>query len=174
MSEPGAHGELGLIVAMSRGGVIGRDGRLPWRLGSDLAHFKQTTLGHCVLMGRKTWCSLPGPLPGRTSIVITRNAAFEPTGAERAPNLDAAIALAGALGDPAPIVAGGAEIYALALPRATQMWITRVEADVDGDTLFPRWNEEEWRCAEVAKHDADARNEFAFSIERWVRRAPAS
>ena len=130
---------LGLIVAMARGGAIGRDGGLPWRLPDDLAHFKKTTLGHCLIMGRKTWESLPGALPGRTSIVVTRRGGQQFEGAEAASSVDAAVAIAAGLGDPEPIVAGGAEIYALALPRVARMWLTRVHAEVEGDTFFPEW-----------------------------------
>ncbi|MCA9509784.1 MAG: dihydrofolate reductase [Myxococcales bacterium] len=172
MAKDGARDELGLIVAMSRGRVIGRDGRLPWRLSADLAHFKATTLGHCLLVGRRTWESLPGPLPGRTLVVLTRHASFAPEGVERASSLEAAIALAHGLGDRAPIVAGGAAIYALALPLATRVWLTRVDADVAGDVHFPDWDPraEGFERVAVAAHAADARNEHAFAIEEWVRR----
>ncbi|MEE3331356.1 MAG: dihydrofolate reductase, partial [Myxococcota bacterium] len=136
--------ELGLIVAMSQQGVIGSNGQLPWRRPEDLKHFKRTTLGHCLILGRKTWDSLPGALPGRTSIVVTRNADLSIEGAELASGVDSAIARARLLNDDAPMIAGGAEIYAQALPQVTRMWITRVHAEVDGDVHFPDWDADDW------------------------------
>ena len=162
--------ELGLIVAMSQQGVIGSNGQLPWRLPDDLKHFKRTTLGHCLILGRKTWDSLPGALPGRTSIVVTRNADLSLEGAELASGVDAAIARARLLNDNAPIIGGGAEIYAQAMPRVTQMWITRVHAEVDGDVHFPDWDADDWECIAVQEHPTDERHEHAFAIEEWLRR----
>ena len=162
-----AREKLGLVVAMTQNSVIGAGGDLPWRLPDDLKHFKATTLGHCLIMGRKTWDSLPGALPGRTSIVVTRNPSLELDGAERAPSVPAAVALARDMGDVEPMIAGGAEIYALALPLVTHMWITRVHADVEGETVFPSWNPQNWECASSQPHAADLRHEHAFTIEDW-------
>jgi dihydrofolate reductase len=162
-----AREELGLVVAMTQNGVIGASGDLPWRLPDDLKHFKATTLGHCLIMGRKTWDSLPGALPGRTSIVVTRNPTLELDGAERSPSVPAAIALARGMGDSEPMIAGGAEIYALALPFVTHMWITRVLAEVDGDTVFPSWDPQGWESVSSERHAADLRHEHAFTIEEW-------
>jgi dihydrofolate reductase len=155
---------------MSQRGVIGSNGTLPWRLPDDLKHFKATTLGHCLIMGRKTWDSLPGALPGRRSIVVSRNAALSISGAECATSIEAALALAETLGDEAPIIAGGAEIYSLAFPFVRRMWITRVHADVEGDVVFPEWDAGGWECVRDDKHDADARHAHAFTIEEWTRR----
>ena len=162
---------LALIAAVASNGVMGRGGALPWRLPDDLKHFKATTLGHCLLIGRKTWDSLPGPLPGRTSIVITRDRGFEAQGARTAPSLEAALALAAELGDAEPVVAGGAEIYALALPLATRIWFTRVHAEVAGDVCFPPWDGAGWHRVESQEHAADARHAHAFTIEHWCRDA---
>jgi dihydrofolate reductase len=130
--------KIALLYARSRNGVIGRAGTLPWHLPEDLAHFKRTTLGAPVLMGRRTWDSLPPrfrPLPGRRNIVITRDAQWHADGAERAPNLDAALALA--KGADTAWVTGGAEIFRLALPRAHLAVVTEIEADFEGDTHAP-------------------------------------
>jgi dihydrofolate reductase len=138
--------KLGLIWAQARGGAIGQGGTLPWHLPEDLAHFKRTTLGAPVLMGRKTWDSLPPrfrPLPGRQNIVITRDPHWQAAGADRAGTLDEALALC-AQADTAWIT-GGAEIFRLALPRADVAVVTEIDADFAGDTfapaLGPAWQE---------------------------------
>ncbi len=136
--------ELKLIYARSRNGVIGREGQLPWHLPADLAHFKQTTLGQAVVMGRKTWDSLPErfrPLPGRTNIVVTRQSHWQAPGALVAHSLEHAMALCPA---PGPLwVIGGAQIYAQALPLASTVVVTEIDTDVEGDAhapvLGPQW-----------------------------------
>jgi dihydrofolate reductase len=138
--------KLGLIYAQSRNGVIGRGGVLPWHLPEDLAHFRRTTLGAPVIMGRRTWESLPPrfrPLPGRKNVVITRDAQWQAAGAHRAASLDEAIA---ACADAETAwITGGAEIFKLAMPRADLAVITEIGADYDGDTfapeLGPGWHE---------------------------------
>jgi dihydrofolate reductase len=130
--------KLALIYAQSRNGVIGRGGVLPWHLPEDLAHFKRTTLGAPVIMGRKTWESLPPrfrPLPGRKNIVITRDAQWQAEGAHRAGTLDEAIAACA--GAETAWITGGAEIFKLAMPRADLAVITEIGADYDGDTFAP-------------------------------------
>ena len=130
-----------LVVAVSRNGVIGRDGDLPWRLPSDLKRFKALTLGKPVLMGRRTWDSIGRPLPGRPNIVVTRDPAFSAPGAEVAASLDAGLAAArreaAALGVDEVCVIGGGQIYAQVFDRADILHVTYVEADIDGDTRFP-------------------------------------
>lgn len=162
---------LALIAAIARGGVIGRDGTLPWRLPDELKHFKATTLGHCLILGRKTWESLPAALPGRTVIVVTRNRGYRAEGALLADGLDTARRLADEHGDEEPLVAGGAELYALALPEATRLWLTRVHADLTGDTWFPEWDESVWQLADSRDHPADEHHAYPFSIEEWQRRS---
>lgn len=134
--------ELFLIAAVARDGAIGRAGTMPWHLPQDLAHFKRTTLGCPVVMGRKTWESLPPrfrPLPGRRNVVVTRNAAWQADGAEAVPSLDAALER---LHDAARVfVIGGGELYAQALPRADGLVLTEVDTAVpDADTHFPAWD----------------------------------
>jgi len=161
---------LALIAAVARNGVIGRDGGLPWRLPDELKHFKATTLDHCLILGRRTWESLPGALPQRTVIVVSRNPAYRAEGALLADGLDAALLLAHARGDDEPRVAGGAELYAQALPRATRLWLTRVHANVEGDVRFPDWDESSWELAGSRDHAVDERHAYAFTIEEWRRR----
>jgi dihydrofolate reductase len=130
-----------LVVAVAQNGVIGRDGDLPWRLPSDLKRFKQLTLGKPVVMGRKTWDSIGRPLPGRPNIVVTRDASFAAPGATVVSSLDEGLAVAQreaeALGVDEVCVIGGGQIYAQVFDRADILHVTRVEADVAGDTRFP-------------------------------------
>jgi dihydrofolate reductase len=131
-----------VIAAVARNGVIGDGGRLPWRLPADMHHFRETTQGCPVIMGRKTWDSLPErfrPLPGRRNVVVTRNAAWHADGADAAASLDAALArVAGAA---KVFVIGGGELYALALPRADELVLTEIDTAFDGaDTFFPRFD----------------------------------
>lgn len=158
-----------LIVAVSRNGVIGRDGGMPWRLPDESRHFKRTTLGHCLIMGRKTWESLPGALPGRTSIVVTRSADYEAEGALVAASLEAALELATQQGDDEPFIAGGSALYEQALPTATRLWLTRVHADVDGDVHFPDWDPAQWKLTSSTEHATDDKHAHAFTVEEWVR-----
>ena len=158
---------LSLIAAIARNGVIGIDNRLPWHLPADLKHFKALTTGNTVIMGRKTWESLPEkfrPLPGRRNIVVTRNAAFRAEGALVAASLPAAVALAAS---GMAFVIGGAELYAAALPLADRLDLTEIDADYAGDTRFPERDPKQWReTAREAQADA-AGLRFAFvSYER--------
>ena len=161
---------LTLIVAVADNGVIGREGGLPWKLSEDLRRFKQRTLGRPVVMGRKTWESLGRPLPGRTNIVVTRRSDYTvgSPGVVVVPNLDAAIEAAGDVEE--IMIIGGAEIYALALPRAEYVELTRVHATVDGDTLFPSMPAEEWQEISRAEHPADERNQYPTSFVTLQRR----
>ncbi len=129
---------LSLVAIVARNGAIGRDNALLWRLPEDLKHFKRTTLGSPVIMGRKTWDSIGRPLPGRRNIVITRDPQWQAAGAERAGSLASAIALAGAEGK--LFVIGGAQIYAEALPLADELVLTEVDAEAEADAFFPAWD----------------------------------
>jgi dihydrofolate reductase len=159
---------LSLIVAMTRDGVIGRGGTLPWRLSADLQRFKALTMGHHLLMGRKTFDSLGRVLPGRTSIIISRQTRLAlPDGVKHASSLDHALSLAS--GDDSLFIIGGAEIYALALPRVERMHVTWVEAAIEGDTQFPQWNPVEWRLASEERHTADPRNQYDYTFAIYDR-----
>src|SRR5690606_21247289 len=126
-----------MIVAVGRGGVIGRDGALPWHVPEDLKHFKASTMGHAMIMGRRTWDSIGRALPGRTSIVLSRGAPELPEGVHHAQDLDGALRIARAL-DPEPVVIGGAAVYRAAMPLATRILLTEIDQDVEGgDVFFP-------------------------------------
>jgi len=133
---------LALVVAMARNRGIGLNGQLPWHLPEDLKRFKALTLGHALIMGRKTHESIGRPLPGRRNLVVTRSGASF-AGCETAASLEAAMRLARET-DPMPMVIGGAELYAQALPYATHLYLTRVDRDVEADTFFPGLVEAEW------------------------------
>jgi dihydrofolate reductase len=138
---------LVLVCAMAKNRVIGRANGIPWDLPEDRKHFRAVTLNHSVIMGRATWDSLGKPLPKRQNIVVSRNPALTLSGAEVVPSLPAAIALA-RLSDTAPRVIGGAQLYAAALPLATTIYLTELDVEYDGDTLFPELDERVWRCIE--------------------------
>ncbi len=154
-----------LVAAIARNGVIGAGGKLPWRLPQDLKHFKQLTLGHPVIMGRRTWESLGKPLPGRENIVISRKPGFEASGAGVAQSLEAAVALC--TGEAVAFVIGGAEIYAAALPLADGLVLTEIEQDFEGDTRFPDWDRGAWRVAQKVTHAS--KEGVRFSYVRYER-----
>ena len=155
-------GQFG-IVAVAANGVIGRDGGLPWHIPADLQRFKALTIGHAMIMGRKTFASLPGLLPGRRHIVLTRDTAWSAPGVEVAPDIAAALALAG----PDAAVIGGAEVFALALPYLARIELTEVHADVPGDTHLPPFGEG-WRETFREEHAASGETSaYAFvTLER--------
>jgi dihydrofolate reductase len=156
--------KVSLIVAMARNRVIGDAGRLVWRLPADLRFFKRTTMGHHVLMGRKTWDSIGRPLPGRTFVVITRQHDFSAPGCHVAHSLEDALALARAAGEDEAFVIGGAEIYALALPLADRIYLTRVDASFPGDTSFPDLDAAAWTERSREPHDPDADNPWPYAF----------
>ncbi len=160
---------VSLVAALARGGVIGRDNTIPWQLPEDLQRFKELTTGHPVVMGRRTWESLPDrfrPLPGRRNVVVTRNDAWHADGAERAPTLHDALEL---LDEADPVfVIGGAELYASALPLADELLLTEIDLEVSGDTLFPEVDEELF--VEVAREPHVAADGTRFAFVRYRRR----
>lgn len=151
---------LTLIAAVARNDVIGRDNKLPWRLSEDLQHFKALTMGHPMIMGRKTWESLPGKLPGRPHIVITRNPTYQAEGATVANSLHAAVAAAGGVDE--VFIIGGAELYAQAFEFADRLQLTEIAADFDGDAWFPHWNRAAWNETARETHRAEAGFDYAF------------
>lgn len=161
--------EIAIIVARARNGVIGRENALPWRLRDDLRQFKQRTLGCPVIMGRKTWESLGRPLPGRHNVVVSRQPDYCAAGATVTPSLEAAIAACGDAGR--VFILGGAQIYAQALALTDVLWITEVEADIDGDAHFPPLPPGLFAEAKREHFNADANNEFAFDIVEYRRTA---
>ena len=159
---------ISLLVAVSENGVIGRDRGMPWHLPDDLKHFKSLTLGKPVLMGRRTYESIGRPLPGRTNLVLTRATDWSVPGVTVVADLDAAIRAAGSA--PEMVVAGGAQVYALALPRVTRIHLTRIHAIIDGDTRLPELDLRSWRELSRQLHPVDARHPYAMSFVTLERR----
>ena len=157
------------IAAVSENGVIGRDGRLPWRLPADLKHFRSRTMGKTLVMGRKTWDSLEGPLTGRRIVVVTRNAAFSAEGARRASSLEDALALTG--GEDEVMIAGGAEIYRAAMPITDLVDLTVVHAHFEGDAMFPLEALAKFTLVSDERHRADAKNPWDYSFRLYERGA---
>ena len=158
---------ISLIAAASENGVIGRDGGLPWRLSDDLRYFKSMTMGKPVVMGRRTWESIGRPLPGRRNVVVSRQQGFVAAGCEVVSSVGDAVAAAGDAEE--IMIIGGSEIYALFLPLARRIYLTRVHADIDGDATLPTLGDE-WRLVDDERHTADERNEFDYSYRVYERR----
>ena len=161
--------QINLIFARADNGVIGKDGLMPWHLPEDMAHFKELTTGRPVIMGRKTWDSLPErfrPLPGRTNIVVTRQEVWQHDGAKPATSLDDALAIASQSADTAWVI-GGAQIYALALPLAQRVEVTEIHQSFDGDAYTPELGPE-WK--EVARSDQVSGNGMRFSFVTYERK----
>jgi dihydrofolate reductase len=151
------------VVAVAENDVIGRDNGLPWRLPADLRHFKATTMGHSILMGRRTFDSIGKALPGRRNIVLTRSAGFAAAGCTTVHTLDEALAAAGP-GGPLMVI-GGAEVYRQSISLARRIHLTIVHTRIeDGDARFDGWRQPGWREAGRERHDADDRNAFAYSF----------
>ncbi len=158
---------LTLIAAMDRNRAIGRNGAMPWHLPADLRHFREKTLGHPVLMGRKTFESIGRPLPGRENLVLTRDPDFAAEGVSVLHDLATLRSRREEI-----MVIGGGELYTTLLPDARRMWLTRIDTEVaEADTWFPAWDAEQWRCVERITHPADERNLFWMVFERWEREA---
>ena len=160
-----------LVAAIARNGVIGAAGKLPWHLPEDLKHFKRLTLGHPVIMGRRTWQSLGKPLPDRENIVVSRREGFEAPGASVARSLPAAIAMCA--GEPVAFVIGGADLYAAALPLADGLVLTEIDRDYAGDTVFPAWTRDAWRASQREAHTAADGTRFAFVLYEKLKSAAA-
>jgi dihydrofolate reductase len=159
---------LSLVVAMARHGVIGRDNAMPWHLPDDLKHFKALTMGKPMLMGRKTFAAIGKPLPGRTSLVLTRDPAWHAEGVIAVRSLDEALEKSGAA--PELCVVGGAEIYKLTLPIAQRIHLTRIHADIPGDTVFTLPDPSQWQETERVEHPADERHAYAMTFSTLERR----
>lgn len=168
MTEP----RITLILARARNGVIGRDNAMPWKIPGEQAFFKRVTMGHPIAMGRKTWESILAsagrPLPGRRSIVVTRNPAYAAAGAEVVDSVAAAVALCAQA--PELFVIGGAELYRAALPSAHRMIITAIDADFDGDTFLPAPDPQVWRETAREPLPALAPRDFAVEFVTYERR----
>lgn len=164
--------KLSLIAALAANNVIGRNNQVPWRLPTDLRRFKALTMGHHLIMGRKTFDSVGRPLPGRVNVVITRREEWSAAGVTVVHSLEQALRVAAEAGDAEAFIAGGAEIYELAIHRADRMYLTRVHAEVEGDTFFPEFDDvSEWRLVDAEHFEADERNEYPFSFLTYDRAA---
>jgi dihydrofolate reductase len=161
---------IALVVAMSENGVIGRGGALPWHLPDDLKYFKVVTFGKPVLMGRRTFESIGRPLPGRRNLVMTRDLSAARPGVEYVSSIGQARAMAA--GAVELCVIGGAEVFALALPLATRIYLTRVHAVVQGDVYFPLRDFSGWRESDSVAHPADARHAYPMSFVTLERSLP--
>jgi len=168
-ADPSQAPRVNLIVAWSRNGVIGRGGTLPWHLPEDLRRFKRTTIGHPILMGRRTWESIRRPLPGRRSIVVTRNPHWSAPGCERAGSLAQALAMCE--GGTEAFVIGGAELFAEALPQAQRIFLTEIDASFEGDTFFPPIDRARWR--ETAREHLPPAGDRPFGID-FITLEPAT
>jgi dihydrofolate reductase len=157
------NGAVELVVAVSENDVIGRANQLPWRLPADLRHFKALTMGHHILMGRKTYESIGKALPGRTNWVLSRASDFAPADCKVVRTLEAA--QLGVGGDGPLMVIGGAEVYRLCLPQALRIHLTLVHTKItDGDTFFAAWRDPEWTESSRERHEADDKNAYAYSF----------
>jgi len=164
---PASPPSLALIAAVARNGVIGGNNALPWRLPDDLRHFRALTTGHAVIMGRKTWESLPRALGGRQNIVVTRRRDYRAEGAEVGSSLDDA--LARALPPLPAFCIGGGEIYRLALPRADVLYITEIDRDFDGATTFPAIDRAQWRVTSREPRTLEGPGGFAYAFVTYHR-----
>ena len=167
--------QLVLVVARARNGVIGRDGDLPWRLRSDLQRFKALTLGKPCIMGRRTWDSLPlKPLPGRLNLVLSRDESFEARGAVVCTTLDEAVEIARETAEEDGVgevcVIGGVALFEKALPRAKRLYLTEVEAEPEGDVLFPPFDETAWTEVSCEAVPAGEKDDHAFAFRVLERR----
>jgi dihydrofolate reductase len=166
---------ISILAAVSDNGVIGRDGKLPWHLSDDLRRFKRLTMGHTIVMGRRTWESIGRPLPGRRTIVVSRQLHYrvDAEDVKIADSLDEALRIAEEAGEKEVFIVGGAEIYKLALPQADRLYLTCVmsEREIDGDTYFPsdELNWDEWCNVSSETHDADERNDYLHVFQIFDR-----
>lgn len=163
---------ISLIAALTKNHIIGKDNRLPWHLPDDMKFFMQTTKGHVVLMGRKNYDSIPEkfrPLPNRTNIVITRQKDFRAPGCAIVHSLEDGIGLARLKREQELFVIGGSDIYRLAMPHANRLYLTEIDAELDGDTRFPTIDAQQWREVSRTHHPVDDRHAFAFDFVVYDR-----
>ena len=159
-----------LVVAMARNGVIGRNNQLPWRLPADMAFFKRITMGHPIIMGRRTYESIGKPLPGRLNIVVSGQEGFQAPGCIVARSMEEAYHTAGNATE--ACIIGGNAIFEAALPSADTIYLTEVDAEVAGDVYFPPFDRSEWAETELERHAADDRHAYPFRILRLDRKPP--
>ena len=160
-----------IVVACSENRVIGKDNKLIWYMPADLKFFKATTMGHHLMLGRKTFESMGGPLPGRTSIVITRNQNFKvPNGHFIATSINEGIALAESLKLDQLMILGGAEIYKQTLNLADEIILTEIKSEFDGDAFFPKIDSNEWELIWHERHEKDRKNKFDYEFKKYLKK----
>jgi dihydrofolate reductase len=162
---------VSLLAAVSENGGIGKDDRLPWHLRADLQRFKRLTMGHHLIMGRKTYESIGRRLPGREMIILSRQRSFHTEGCFQAKTFFQALELAREHGETEVFVIGGEAVFHQALPFAEKMYLTRVHATIDADTFFPQIDADQWELIWEEAHPADEDNDFAYTFQEWVRRS---
>jgi dihydrofolate reductase len=165
--------EISAIAALSRNRVIGRDNDLPWKLPDDMRFFMETTKGHHVIMGRKNYDSLKGkfkPLPDRTNIIITRQKNLQAPGCIILNDIEAAVDVARKNSETECFIIGGSEIYKLAMPLTTRLYLTEIDAEIDGDTFFPSIDKSRWQEVSRTHHNADERHKYAFDFVRYDKK----
>jgi dihydrofolate reductase len=161
---------VSLIAAMDRKRGIGLDNQLPWRLSADLKRFRELTMGHHIIVGRKTFESIGKPLAGRQMIVITRDSGFQAEGCLICHSPEEAFRLASGRGESEVFICGGAEIYGQSIALADRLYLTLVDADVAADTFFPKFDKRDWQEQESSFHPADEKNQFPFTFKLLVRK----
>jgi dihydrofolate reductase len=165
---------LSILVAMDEQRGIGKAGSLPWRLPADLKRFRELTMGHHIIVGRKTYESIGKPLPGRVMVIVTRSENYKPEGCLVARSVEEAIELAEARGESEAFICGGASIYAESLAAADRLYLTMVHAVVDADTFFPEFDSGEWVEKESFYKEADEKNQYSFTFKLLVKPSAAS
>lgn len=160
---------ISLIVAMDKQRGIGIENRLPWRLSADLKRFRELTMGHHIIVGRKTFESIGKPLPGRQMVIVTRDTEFKADGCAVCHSLAAAIEFAGANGESEVFICGGAQIYQQSIALADRLYLTLVDAEIEADAFFPEFDLQDWSERESVFHPADEKNQFPFTFKLLVR-----
>lgn len=163
---------ISMVVAVAENGIIGAENGLPWRLKGDMKHFRATTMGKPIIAGRTTFNSFGKTLPGRTNIVLSRSDALVPDGVVLVHSLEDALAAAAGEGAEEACIVGGAQVYALAMPYAHILHLTRVHMDAEGDTAFPEFDEDAWTQVSAERHEAGEGDSCAYTILRLDRKGP--
>jgi len=161
---------VSIIAAMDKKRGIGVDNKLPWRLSADLKRFRELTMGHHIIVGRKTFESIGKPLPGRQMIVVTRDRSYEAEGCEVVHSIEDAMKLSRDRGESEVFICGGAEIYAQSIEVADRMYLTLVDAEVAADTFFPEFDVREWSERESVYQPADEKNQYSFTFKILIRK----
>lgn len=164
---------ISIIVAMDENRGIGLNGKLPWRLSSDLKRFRELTMGHHIIAGRKTYESIGKPLPGRKMVIITRDRDFKADSCDVVHTIEDGLNLARERDETEAFVIGGADIYAQTLELAGRLYLTLVRAKVEADAFFPQWNENDWDEIESFDHQVDEKNQYTFTFKLLARRKDA-